>query len=117
MLSFEEFTWGCLFTVETTAIDTVDGGTTTVANGNAVKVTENSQTITVTQTVQQTSTATSIIAAAANTVSVTSTVTQHGTLVKKHLPQAAEPEESRQFSMKFLLGQIWNTHTSTPPIR
>jgi hypothetical protein len=41
LLSFEEFTWDCLFTVGITAIDTVDRGTTTVAKGNAVKVTGN----------------------------------------------------------------------------
>jgi hypothetical protein len=89
------FTWDCLFTVGTTAIHTVNGGTTTVANGIAETVTGNPQTIMVTQTVQQTSTATSIVAPGANTVSVTSTVTQDGALVKKHLPQIAEPEEKQ----------------------
>jgi hypothetical protein len=91
----QAFTWECLFTVGTTAIHTVDGGTTTVAKGNAVTVTGNPQTITVTQTVQQTSTATSIVAPGANTVSVTSTVTQDGALVKKQLPRIAEPEENQ----------------------
>lgn len=89
------FTWECLFTVGTTAIHNIDGGTTTVAKGNAVTITGNPQIITVTQTVKQTSTAMSIVAPGAHTVSVTSTVTQNGALVKRHLPQTDEPEEKQ----------------------
>jgi len=88
----QTFTFECLFTVESNAVKTVDGGTTTVANGNAVTVTANPQTVTVTQTMQQTSTATSIVAPGAATVSVTSTVTQSGALVKKDQAQVVRAE-------------------------
>jgi hypothetical protein len=89
------FIWECLFTVGANANTTVDGGTTTVADGNAITVTANPVTITVTQTVQQSDTVTSIVAPGADTISVTSTVTQNGALVRKHQPQVAELEEKQ----------------------
>jgi hypothetical protein len=88
----QTFTYECIFTLSTNAVTTVDGGTTTVANGNAVTVTGNPQTITVTQTMQQTSTATSIVAPGAATVTVTSTVTQNSALAKKYQPLIADSE-------------------------
>jgi hypothetical protein len=103
LLTPQTFTWECLFTVGTNAITTVDGGTTTIANGNEITATANPETITVTQTAQQTNTVTSIVAPGADTISVTSTVTQNAALIKKHLEQPAE-SEAKQVAV---LGDIY----------
>lgn len=90
----ETFTWSCSFLVGATGIKTVDGGTTTIGNGNAQTVTAAPQTTTVTQTVQQTSTSTSTVAPGAQTTSVTSTVTAttSGAVKRQPEPEALMPE-------------------------
>src|SRR5579871_2836693 len=89
----ETFSWSCSFLVSTTGISTVDGGTTTIGDGNAQTITAAPATITVTQTVQQTSTSTSTIAPGAQTTSVTSTVTGTAAAPVKREP-GPEPEVS-----------------------
>jgi hypothetical protein len=103
--------------VGTNAVITVDGGTTTVGNGNAITVTANPQTITVTTTMQQTTTATSIVAPGAATVSITSTVTQNGALVKRNQLQAAGPVEQVPVLSDICLGtdlEYSRSNTSNP---
>ena len=81
-----------MFTVGKDATTTVDGGTSTIGDDNAHTITAASQTVTVTQTQQGTTTSTSVVDPGATTVSVTSTVTQGASPRRRDLLPAFWPD-------------------------
>lgn len=81
-----------MFTVGTDATTTVDGGTSTIGDGNAHTITAAPQTITVTQTQQGTTTSTSVVDPGATTISITSTVTQGAPPRRRDLLPAFWPD-------------------------
>lgn len=86
------FTWDCVFTVGKDATTTVDGGTSTIGDGNARTITAAPQTITVTQTQQETTTSTSVVDPGATAVRITSTVTQGASARRRDLLPAFWPD-------------------------